>query len=331
LLKDLKSLDKTEFKILQVEVEEVEEEEVAPMVREEEVVEEEEVEIEVEIEVEKEAEVEEEEEEEKLVQELLLLEEEAEKPLSKDLMKKVTQSRKREEVTENTEEDQTIMRVKIEKTVLEEVEEKERKVVRETTERRMPVRPLLKVPKLLKPLFKSKRRRSQKLKLNTKLLDNPFKISMLKELLTSDKPQREELLKLSKVSKLLMDGLVRKKLPEPSTETHMLPTTSLPVKEPTSWDSEPSKMSRIMSQRETVEEVVEVEEEEVAEEAEEETEEVLIDQKVKEELTQSNPSRKLKKISQLYEREDLVDLPSKELAEWLHVDNRLLIVLKRFS
>lgn len=71
-------------------------------------------------------------------------------------------------------------------------------------------------------------------------------------------------------------------------------------------------MPKMMSQEVTE---VEVEEEEEAEVAEEETEVDPTDQKVKEELTQSNPSRKPKKISQLCEREDRIDLPSKELAE----------------
>jgi hypothetical protein len=83
-------------------------------------------------------------------------------------------------------------------------------------------------------------------------------------------------------------------------------------------------------------EVVEVEEEE--EEEEEEVEEVEIEKVEEEEVEeidhkdkiQSKALRKPKKISQPYEREDLFDLPSKELADSFMVNNGLLIILKRF-
>jgi len=69
-------------------------------------------------------------------------------------------------------------------------------------------------------------------------------------------------------------------------------------------------MMMMMFQQEEVEEVAEVAEvEEVAE--------MVIDHKLpdREDKIQSKASRKPKKISQPYEREDLVDLPSKELAD----------------
>lgn len=77
-------------------------------------------------------------------------------------------------------------------------------------------------------------------------------------------------------------------------------------------------MTMMMFQQEEVEEVAEVAEvEEVA----------VIDHKLldKEDKIQSKASRKPKKISQPYEREDLVDLPSKELADSFMVNNELLI------
>jgi len=232
-----------------------------------------------------------------------------EKLLSKESMKKETQSRMREEVTENTEEDQQSMKVKIEKMVLVEEEEKERKVVKETTERRIKVKLTLKVPKLLKLLLQSKKKRSQKLKLNTKLSDNLSKISTLKELPISDKLDKPDNLRVSKELKLLLKMLIRQKKFKVLIETPTLTITLLLDKVLILWDLEPSETTMMMSQ------LVEVEEAEEAEVVEEE-EVVPIDQKVvKEELTQNKPSRKPKKISQLCEREDLVDLPSKELAE----------------
>jgi len=124
-----------------------------------------------------------------------------------------------------------------------------------------------------------------------------------------------EPLKVSKDKKSTMPGLVRKKLLVLSLLTLTLPTMSVLVLVLPSWDSVLSEIQLMRSQEKKVEEEEEVEEAEVAE-VEEDQEVDPIDQKVvKEELTQSNPSRKPKKISQLYEREDLVDLPSKELAE----------------
>jgi len=76
--------------------------------------------------------------------------------------------------------------------------------------------------------------------------------------------------------------------------------------------------------------VEEEEEEEEVEEEEEEAEKTTLAED-KEDKIQSNPSRKPKKISQPYEREDLLDLPSKELADSINLNNRLLTVLKRFS
>ena len=111
----------------------------------------------------------------------------------------------------------------------------------------------------------------------------------------------------------------------------MLPTILVPVSELDSWDSVESKMTKMLKfspeipEVEEEEEVEEVEEEETEVEPEVETPKVVPEDKI-----QSKPSRKLKKISQPYEREDLFDLPSKELADSFMVDDRLLIVLKRF-
>jgi len=111
----------------------------------------------------------------------------------------------------------------------------------------------------------------------------------------------------------------------------MLPTTLLLDKELTLWDSVLSRKLKISKRlHQEVEEVEEEEEEEEVEEEEEEAEKTTLAED-KEDKIQSNPSRKPKKISQPYEREDLLDLPSKELADSINLNNRLLTVLKRFS
>jgi len=286
------------------EAEVIEVEEVAKEAEEEKEVEEEEVE---------EVEIEEEEDQ-------LPPEEELENPLSKDSTLMETQSRKREEETENTEEETTNTRVKIDKTVLVEPEERERK--EENTKRRE--RPL-------KVKSSPKKRRSPKLLLRNQRssmrpLENPLMISLETTLLPEDKLLKPELLKVSKVSKPNKVFHKTLLLTPPSIKKLMLPTTSLLELEPTLWVSVLSNSLKMTSQ--CHQEVEEVAEEAEVEEVEEETVKPLtLD---KEDKIQSKPSRKLKKISQPYEREDLFDLPSKELADSFMVDNRLLIVLKRF-
>ena len=96
----------------------------------------------------------------------------------------------------------------------------------------------------------------------------------------------------------------------------MLPTILVPVSELDSWDSVESKMMKMLKFSQEIPEVEEEEEEEEVEEEETEVEpEVETPKVVPEDKIQSKPSRKLKKISQPYEREDLFDLPSKELAD----------------
>ena len=132
-----------------------------------------------------------------VVQDQTLPEQEQETLLFKDLTPMETQSRMKEEETENTEEDQHNMMVEIDKTVLEEPEEKEKNTVKETTRERMkkktrkpPKRRLKKKKRLLK-------------KSNTRLLENPSMITYRQ--LTSLKKEKEERLKVSKVlrSKLM--------------------------------------------------------------------------------------------------------------------------------
>lgn len=74
------------------------------------------------------------------------------------------------------------------------------------------------------------------------------------------------------------------------------------------WDSEESNLTMMMSHPEVEEEVEAVE---VAVEEEVDKTKVLD----KEDKIQNKPLRKLKKISQPYEHEDLFDLLSKELAD----------------
>jgi len=110
----------------------------------------------------------------------------------------------------------------------------------------------------------------------------------------------------------------------------MLPTISLLELVPTLWVSVLSKwtMEKVKPCHQEVEEVEEAAE--VAEVEEVEVIETHQEKEDKEDKIQSKPSRKPKKISQPYEREDLFDLPSKELADSTMANNRLLIVLKRF-
>jgi len=165
-----------------VEVEEVEKEE----------------EEEKEVEEEEEEEVEKEEEED---QDQLPLEEVAEKPLSQDLMPMETQSFTRREEPENTEAETINMKVKIEKTVPVEPEEKERKVVKETTKRR--------VRKARTPKPPSRKLRSKKhqrllfQKLSMKSSENHLMISSEEMLPTLREPKMPELLKVLKELKPL--------------------------------------------------------------------------------------------------------------------------------
>lgn len=294
---------KTPELLVEIEAEEEPEEEVEKEEEEKEVEEEEEEEVEIE-----------EEEDQKPP------EEEVDNPLSKDSTRMETQSRKREEETENTEVEIANTRVKIDKTVLVEPEERERK--EENTKRRE--RPL-------KVKSSPKKRRSPKLlsrsqRSSMRPLENPLMISLETTLLEEDKLLLPELLKVSRVSRPKPVKELTLLLTLPSIEKLMLPTTSLLELEPTLWVSVLSNSLKMTSQchQEVEEEAEEAEEEEVEEET---VKPLTLD---KEDKIQSKPSRKLKKISQPYEREDLFDLPSKELADSFMVDNRLLIVLKRF-
>jgi len=146
---------------------------------------------------------------------------------------------------------------------------------------------------------------------------------------TIKKRRKLENLKVSKVLKPLLKMALRLRLLKFFSKKLMLPTILVPELVLDLWDSVESRMTKRKSsveipEVEEVVEVAEVAEEELEEEPEAEPTVVPKDK------IQSKPSRKLKKISHPYEREDRFDLPSKELADSTMVINRLLIVLKRF-
>lgn len=147
-------------------------------------------EVATEAEVEKEAEVEEVAE---VDQDQTLLVPEVDNLLFKDLTPMETQSRMKEEETENTEEDQESMKVKIDKTALVEPEEKERNTAKETTRERTKK----KTRKPPKNKFKKKKRLLKKSSM--RLLENPL-MTIYKPLATPNK-KKEEKLKVSKVPK----------------------------------------------------------------------------------------------------------------------------------
>jgi len=190
-----------------------------PQPEEAEVEKEEEVEVEIEVEVEEEEEaekpenieVEEEEEEEvekeeeEVDQDQIPPVEVREEPLSKDLMRKVTQSRTRDqEVTENTEEETINTRVKIDKTVLVKPEERERKEVNTKRKERL-VKSSMEKSSSSKKSKKSKRR-SQKSSM--RLLDNLLMISLHPTKETLEKRRNLEKLKVLKVSRPLLVQLL---------------------------------------------------------------------------------------------------------------------------
>merc|ERR1712127_224686 len=219
-------------------------------------------------------------------------------------------------------------RVKIEKTVLVKPEEKERKEEkRKTTERRDKKKSPSKLSRRSRPSQLPQRNQ----RLSTRLSENPLVISKPLTLPTKRKRRKPEILKESKVLKPLRVMSILARKPAFFSKKLMLPEILVPVSELDSWDSVESKMTKMLKfspeipEVEEEEEVEEVEEEETGVEPEVETLKVVPEDKI-----QSKPSRKLKKISHPYEREDRFDLPSKELADSTTVINRLLIVLKRF-
>jgi len=242
---------------------------------------------------------------------------------SQSLTPMVTQFHSSQELTEprNT-------RVKIEKTVPVKPEEKERKVEKEETTRRRERK--VKPPPKLSRKSRSKLSSQRNQKLSTRLSENLLMISEPLTLVTKKKRRKLENLKVSKVLKPLPEILSVLRKPKFFSKKLMLPTILVPEPVLDLWDSVQSRMTK----RSSSVEIPEVEEEEEVEEAEEEEPEeepeVETPTVVPEDKIQSKPSRKLKKISQPYEREDRFDLPSKELADSTMVINRLLIVLKRF-
>jgi len=156
-------------------------------------------------------------------------------------------------------------------------------------------------------------------------------ISEPKTLLTSKKRRKLEILKVSKEPRPLLVMTRNPSLSVFFSRKLMLPTILVPVSVLVSWDSELSKKRKMLKFSPEIPEVEEEEEEEeVAEEEPEEEPEVETLKVVPEDKTQSKPLRRLKKISQLCEREDREDLPSKELADSTILISRLWRVLKRF-
>merc|ERR1712166_955010 len=176
---------------------------------------------------------------------------------------------------------------------------------------------------------RSKRSRSKKPsqlnhQLSTKPSENPSMISLKVPQEETRKRRKPENPKESKELKPQQEKDLIKTQMLPLISKLMLPTISLLELVPTLWVSVLSKwtMEKVKPCHQEVEEVEEAAEVEVIETHQEKED--------KEDKIQSKPSRKPKKISQPYEREDLFDLPSKELADSTMANNRLLIVLKRF-